>query len=588
MQNLLYRQEILFRAKGNIDFQQACWIRAARDPIWYIDTFAWTYNSMDFAACPVVPFITFLKQERALRTMVNAVGKEDCLVEKSRSQGASWACLLAFLHPWHFKKNQSFLVGSRNGEYVDKAGNPKALFWKMDFFLENLPSWMRPRYVRTSMHLENLENGSVIDGETTTGDFATGDRRTGILLDEFAKVRDNGASVVRATQLVTRCRIFNSTPEGQRGAYYEEWKRMHREFPSNVIRLHWSDNPTYSKGLYTSVNGQLKILDTNYKFPKDYQFVLDGKVRSPWYDNECRRSYSQTIIAQELDIDFVGSGGSVVDPPLIDRLIRRFARSWINRGEFRHDERGQMPRFEQSLMNGRWLLWINLVHGNQPPPGEYVIGADVATGKGGIESTNSVLSVVNRNTGEKVARFASREIYPHDLAVLAVGAARFWNNAFLIWEDNGPGGVMGQRVQKLGYHNIFYREKDEKSAASDKTGKAGWWSNKETKQLLLSNYFSALAEGLFLNPDEASLRECLEYVIDDDGGYVHSSAEAANNPLSSDENHGDMVIADAVAYRGVTDRPPKEQEKKATAPPVGSFAHRREQAFRQLIKQRYY
>jgi len=586
--NAMYRQEVMRRARGNIDFQQSCWIRSKRDIVWYVNTFGWTYNSMDHADHPIQPFILHKDQEDGLIVMSKAIGRQDCLVEKSRSRGASYLCLWAFEHRWHFYNDQSFLIGSRTGDYVDKAGNPKALFWKLDFMIDKLPSWLAPKYTRTSMHLENLENGSVIDGETTTADFGTGDRRTAILLDEFAKVRDNGSSIVRATQLVTKCRFFNSTPEGQRGAYYEEWKRMKREFPGNVIRLHWTGNPEYAAGLYTSTkDGTLKIIDKKYKFPANYQFILDGKVRSPWYDYQWRRAFSSTIIAQELDIDFVGSGGSVMDPSVCDRLVSKFARRWVYRGEFVHDERGQNPQLKESLMNGRFKLWRSILPSGRPIDGQYVIGVDIATGKGGIESTNSVIVVVNRLTGELVARFAANDILPQDLALLAVAVARYYYNAFLIWEDNGPGGIFGQRVQRLGYHNIFYREKDEKSADSDKTGKAGWWSDRETKKLLLSNYFYALAEGKFLNPDEESVRECLEYVIDDNGDYVHSKAEQSQNPLSSGSNHGDMVIACALAHRGVIEKPDEPEDKKVDAP-VGSFQYRRELAQRLQNKTKAY
>ena len=78
---------------------------------------------------------------------------------------------------------KSFLLVSRVQDYVDKPGNPKALFWKIDFLLNNFPPWLKPRGYREAnhrrlLHIENPENGSVIDGESTTGNVSRGDRRT--------------------------------------------------------------------------------------------------------------------------------------------------------------------------------------------------------------------------------------------------------------------------------------------------------------------------------------------------------------------------------------------------------------------------
>lgn len=576
-ENIEYRRAILARAAGDTEFQEACWIRSARDIIWYIDTFCWTSNQKDYPTNPNRLFVTYPDQERAIRKISDGLGKRDFLIEKSRTAGASWCNLAVIEHAWHFRSDQFFLLGSRTAEYVDQPGNTKSLFWKLDYLIEKLPSWMIPKYERTKMHLVNLENGSAIDGETTTADFGTGDRRTAILLDEFAKVRQFGSLIAATTQHVTKCRIFNSTPEGQAGGYYEEWVRMKREFPDQVIRLHWTGQPDYAAGLYKSINGQLVIIDKSYKFPDNYPFVLDDKIRSPWYDDECRRSPSKLLIARDLDIDFIGSGGTGMDWAVNERLRQQYARTPTTKGTISYDENGNSPRWVESRMHGKLLLWFSPEMENQKPPkGEYVIGCDIATGKGGIESTNSVLSVARRDTGEKVARFAVNDMEPHEFAIYAIGLCNWFYGAFLIWEDNGPGGLFGQHVQKRGYTNIFYRDKDEKSADHEKAGKAGWRSDETTKQLLLWNYFYAVTDGKFLNPDEEGLREILEYVFDENGNLVHSKAEQSNNPLSSGPNHGDIVIADALAYRGVTDTPLETKKVEKETPP-GSFLHRREQ-----------
>ena len=139
--------------------------------------------------------------------------------------GASWLCLRAIYHRWRHFRSQSFLLASRKEEYVDKSGDPKSLFGRSTTSCKpNRPGWRPNRIERIKLHLENIDMGSVIDGESANKDLGTGDRRTGVLLDEFSLVEE-GHSVLAATQHVTRCRIFNATPKGARGAYFEHRRR---------------------------------------------------------------------------------------------------------------------------------------------------------------------------------------------------------------------------------------------------------------------------------------------------------------------------------------------------------------------------
>lgn len=94
------------------------------------------------------------------------------------------------------------------------------MMWKLDHLIKWCPKWLLPTFTRTKMHLTNLETGSSIDGESTNQNFGRGDRRTGVVLDEFAAV-ENGHAILRATRDVTRCRIFNSTPNGTGNAFYD-------------------------------------------------------------------------------------------------------------------------------------------------------------------------------------------------------------------------------------------------------------------------------------------------------------------------------------------------------------------------------
>ena len=62
-----------------------------------------------------------------------------------------------------------------------------------------------------------------------------------------------------------------STPKGTANSYYEI---MHTPSDMEKIVLDWKQHPDRKVGLYTSRNGKLEIIDTEYEFPEDYKFVL--------------------------------------------------------------------------------------------------------------------------------------------------------------------------------------------------------------------------------------------------------------------------------------------------------------------------
>ena len=147
----------------------------ARDPLFWVNSFVWTYDPR--LKQSVVPFVTYASyQDETILAIVDSIESGgDVLIEKSRDMGASWLCLLVFTWYWHFHPEKSFLVASRKEDLVDKTDDPDSLFWKIDFILKWEPSWLAPIHERTSLHFLNVENDSTIDGASTTSDTARGD-----------------------------------------------------------------------------------------------------------------------------------------------------------------------------------------------------------------------------------------------------------------------------------------------------------------------------------------------------------------------------------------------------------------------------
>ena len=554
-------------------FASVLWDACAADPLFYICAFGYAHEARG-EIFKKLPFILYSYQRTGLLKILSAINHRDLLIKKSRDMGASWLCILAFEWMWHFAPRlmaPDFLMGSRVQEYVDSSKNPKSLFWKLDYFHDNLPPWlMPPGYDRNKHRQENKMlnpwNGAVINGESSTGDFARGARCTAILLDEFAAVKD-GHSVLPATRDATRCRLFNSTPQGINNAYYD----VHQ---TNIEKLtfHWQEHPLKNLGLYTTDrNGKLEVLREE-GYPTDYKPTLDGKLRSPAYDYEEGRSSSREM-AQEWNIDFRGSGQQFFDATSISVATRTYARPPIVTGDVDYDSStGEPTRFRENP-DGHVHLWRLLdKDGNILKDHKITLGADVSAGTG---ASNSVLCAYDAATNEKVLEYANPYIRPEEFAKQSVAIARWLGGAYLVWESNGPGRSFGSRVQELHYGNIYLRKREE--ALSKKVTKIpGWASTREGKLDLLGEYRSVVEGGKCINRSKEALEECLEYVYAQDGGVEHARAKNKEDSSGANFNHGDRVLADALAWRGLTERTVKPVSQKPEVP-IGSLAWRREQ-----------
>lgn len=549
--NLDYRNEVLNSALESGATREELWIACSRDLLFYVNTFCFTYDPRKSNG--VLPFVTYKFQDESMLQIRDCILEgRDLVIKKSRDMGASWMLLTVFEWFWHFKSGQSFLLVSRNEDYVDKIGNPKSLFWKIDFIHKHLPNWLIPPMTRTKLRLTNDENGSTIDGESTTGDVARGDRRTAIGLDEFAAFEvDASYRALASTRDATRCRIFNSTPAGSSNAFYDI---AHQE-TFEQLNLHWSLHPEKAEGLYEQ----------------------NGRMRSPWYDNECKRCAHAQEIAQELDIDFAGSDYQFFDQKMLTRHIAEFAKPPMKTGDVRiHDESLQIMAFD-SVPNGRLRLWFDPgASAKVPSDGPYAMGVDIATGTG---SSNSVISVGNCKTGEKVAEFISSKTRPEELGKIAVALARWFcdssgRGAYIVWEAPGPGRNFGDVVIESGYRNFYYKEDDAKLKRGSGSRIPGWWPTKDNKRALYADYRDALLNGRFLNRSKDALSECREIVYTQNGWIQHSKTNSSMDPSGARENHGDRPTADALLNLAMKQKVMSKGTKE-TVVTEGSLAWRR-------------
>jgi hypothetical protein len=549
------------------------------DPIFFINVFGYIFEPR---TGETMPWVTYPFQDDFIGEAVAALGNYDITVPKSRAQGASWLVVAIFDWACEFHDMQTFLMLSRKEELVDKKGDPKSLFWKLDFMRERRPGWLNSPVDRRSMHIEYLRTGSVVDGESTNKFAGVADRRMAILFDEFSKMPEQDA-IFAGTADVSNCRFFVFTPQGSANTAY----RIAHKPEMRVVPLHWSNHPVLSEGLYRVDQGSVTVLDEEFYRHRRYQFRADEpenanyKYRSPWYDYRCDRAAHPREIAQELDIDFMGSDVSFFPPDLINRVIREQGRDPIRRGRLEFDPATfRAERFSEDP-HGPLELWFKPdTEGNPPRDTRYCIGGDIASGSSGVQSSNSCLAVWDRNRRMKVAAYTVRGVLPHRLAQAAM-ALGWWfcsgredpEPALIIWEINGPGKAFETGLVESDYPNMYFRQ-DEKGTHYKKLDRRGWANTVETKLALFSEYRRFLVDGLVEQPDRESMEEARNFVWLADNSVDNKLARSETDFSASGYNHGDRTTSDALACKALEEIAFLEAKEEVVIPQQCFYARR--------------
>jgi hypothetical protein len=257
------------------------WYRDHPDDL--INDWGMTYDprNADIGGATKVPFLLFPKQREFVRWTVDRWrGRRRGLAEKSRDMGVSWLSVAtaAAIGLTHEAVTVGF--GSRDEDSVDKIGDPDSLFWKLRFFLENLPpeltgGWRSKdgSHMRVSIPL----TGSVIKGDA--GDnIGRGGRAAIYFVDEAASLK-RPDQVEAALSQTTNCRIDVSTPRGMANPFAQR-RFDAKTAPEDVFTFHWRDDPRKDDAWYAA---QVDKLDP-------------------------------VVIAQEIDLSYTASAAGIVIP----------------------------------------------------------------------------------------------------------------------------------------------------------------------------------------------------------------------------------------------------------------------------------
>ena len=93
---------------------------------------------------------------------------------------------------------------------------------------------------------------------------------------------------------------------------------------------------------------------------------------------------------------------------------------------------------------------------------------------------------------------------------------------------------------------------------------------------LLNDYRNALVSKKFLNPSERAIRQAAEFVYHPPGRIAHGGSVNSIDPSDRGDNHGVIVIADALCSK-LLHRNIHKPKREVQGPPLMSLAWRRQQ-----------
>ncbi len=571
IQNLRFRRYILAACKSDKKRQAAFREACRADILFYFNTFVWTYDPR--LPNTAVPFITYKFQDDAIKEIYQSVlDGVPHLLQKGRDLGASWICCGVMDYMANFQRGKKFLMMSRVEDLVDKPGEPDSLFWKIDFIHKYLPSYIKPEVTRRKLTINYERSGSAVTGCSTTSAAGVGGRATAIFIDEFSRFEPRDAKLVMAGIADTSpCRIWNFTPFGMGHPSYE-LVTMAKRGDIRCTTMHWTKHPKKAAGLYTvdQKTGKVEIVDKSYQFPVDWEPMRDLKFlnHSPWFDKEYKeRGYDNRTMSEMHEIDYMGSSYLFFDALRVHDMAIECGREPEVEGDLNYDQTSGEPKEFIRVKNGPIKLWFQLDAQGRPIVCAKNAGCDLATGQG---ASNSVISVANCETGEKLLEFATPSMLPTDFAIKCVAICRWLSTrrdpVFLCWECPGPGLSFGAKVMELKYSPVFWR-RNEMSMSKAATDTPGWYSTRHNKRKLLEDFRASLYRSDFVNRSKAAFEEYLGWEMGPDGPVHQTTKNRTTDPTQAAVNHGDRTIADALCAMTLKDRGFSKKDLKPVTQP---------------------
>lgn len=463
----------MLTAKQIIEEYRKCYMDKSR--IYMIENYLTTF---DATRNETVPFKLFPKQKELLRNLSEYT---DNITSKPRQSGISTtasayiACQMALAPS---DKPETVLIIANNLD-LSKTDLEKIRdfllqlprwFWGGDYYGNERNESKKVLIKNNDKYLETV-NGSKVYAKSGGKNSSRGISACSYLVIDEASFLENGMETYTAAASTMasskKSLILISTPNGSDELYkpiYDRAKAGKNGF--KLTELKWYQDPRYNKNLKwvkydkeslkkeeifeetLDVSGSIEYNEERWE-----DFVNKGyKPTSPWYVNMCNTmNHDKKRIAQELDVSFLGSAGTVLDPEYID---------------FQEKTNTREPIYIDDFYRDAWIF-------KEPEFGHrYIMPVDVSNGSG---EDSSAIHILDIDAIDEDGTPIIEQVFEYNgklqgdiLGELADKYGRYYGNAFAVVDCIGQSGdACVLKMQSLSYPNLYYDDANLKNITSE-------------------------------------------------------------------------------------------------------------------------
>lgn len=467
------------------------------------------------------PFVVNEAQRRLLdiiETQRATEGKVRVVILKARQMGLSTA-VGGWLYWWVSQHQaQRALVVTHHSD------STRALFDMTKRFHDHMPALLKPstRYSsRRELQFDKLDSSYVVATAGGEG-IVRGETVTCAHLSEVAfwpkeKAAENFNAITQAIPNTENTAIFiESTANGITGQFRDLWEGAVNGTNGFIpVFLPWFIMPEYREPVvhdFDLTPDEIDLVEA-HGLDKEQLKWRRTKIAQSGLDL-FKQEYPSTA-----DEAFLTTGRPVFNPEKLALQLRDaqppIATMALEGREFLHHPRGELS-----------------VYVDHDVAESYYIGADVSIGvRGGDWSVAQVLDSQKR----QVAVWRG-QVHPDYFAEVLDALGRYYNDAFIVVENNGHGLLTCVRLGKdMAYPNFYVQEVLDHEADRE-TPQLGFRTTVKSKPMIIDELRAAHREDAITLYDKLTLREMQSYVVTESG---KTEAEEGK--------HDDCVMALALA-----------------------------------------
>ena len=442
---------------------------------------------------------------RQLEKQLKEKGRVRALVLKARQQGISTYCTARTAWKSYFTPNARSVVMAHDSATSD------ALFSMSKNLIERMENEFKPPLIASNAKEIKFEHNNAGYRLYTAGSPEAGRGTTPTIahLSEVAfwtfdeKILAGlfqGISQAEGTEV-----ILESTANGAKGEFYRLWKQAEKGYYRGEseyipIFLPWYITSEYRREApenFEPTEEELKLID-EHGLDFDQLYWRRLKIAESG-----ERKFVQEYPSHPEEA-FLVSGSSVFD---LGKLNALEPVPYLKKMRLDLDS-----KFFETTNEGDIEIYDYPNHEKG-----YVIGADVALGVGKDYSASVVLDE-KRNI---VAVYRNNRIDPSKFGDFLFYLGRYYNNALLAVESNSMGIATLQKLDDMGYINL-YKQTKIANVSREEGERLGFRTTTATRSTIIGNLKNAIENEDVYIPSIEVIQELKDYIVND-----HGKAEAA-------------------------------------------------------------